>query len=255
MLKLTVAGYDIQMREFECQADEKSKYGQSIFLCNIPCRVWEVLMPDDTIRESSLRGGETTVWYDFIRADWNYSKVDRLNQFVDKLSSYSGRNFYVASRDTIPDSVYQRFASKGLYIGGDPIQLVCYADNAKCSTPSSETGSSTSSDSSGSFCFLTTAMCEYYGKPDDCHELKALRKFRDNWMAQTEEGKRLVAEYYDIAPVIVDAIGKDSNAVAIYSMIRDVIYHCIDQMDKGDNQGCLDSYKEMVQNLAKKYGV
>ncbi len=255
MPTVTIAGCDIQLREFECLTSEWSKYGQSIYLCYIPCRVWEALMPDDTIRESSLRGRETTVWYDFIRADWEYSKDDRLNQFVDKLSSRSGRNFYVASRNTMPDSVYQRFVRKGLSFPGDQIMLVCYANNARYAIQNNRTGASSSSGSSGSFCFLTTAMWDYYGKPDDCDELNVLRQFRDNWMSQNEEGRQLISEYYEIAPAIVKAIDEDFDVVSVYSMIRDVIYHCLDLLGKGDNQGCLDSYKEMVQFLADKYGV
>ena len=35
-------------------------------------------------------------------------------------------------------------------------------------------------------CYITTAVCEFYGKPDDCHELTQFRKFRDEWLAKQE---------------------------------------------------------------------
>lgn len=99
---------------FSCaNLNARSQNGQSIYLCYIPCGIWEALMPDDTISDSSMRGSETAVWYDFIRADREYNKEDRLNQFFDRLSTRSGRNFYVASRNTMLDSVYQMFARRG----------------------------------------------------------------------------------------------------------------------------------------------
>ena len=38
----------------------------------------------------------------------------------------------------------------------------------------------------GSICFITTAVCAYLGKPDDCDELNKLRNFRDTWLTREE---------------------------------------------------------------------
>ena len=35
------------------------------------------------------------------------------------------------------------------------------------------------------FCFITTAICEAQGKPDDCAELTAFRAFRDGYLMET----------------------------------------------------------------------
>ena len=52
-------------------------------------------------------------------------------------------------------------------------------------------------------CFITTAVCEAEGKPDDCAELTAFRRFRDGWLSQQPDGPALIEEYYEIAPAIV----------------------------------------------------
>ena len=44
-------------------------------------------------------------------------------------------------------------------------------------------------------CFITTAVCKYLGKPDDCFELTALRDFRDNWLAEQAGGAEEIHEY------------------------------------------------------------
>jgi hypothetical protein len=49
-------------------------------------------------------------------------------------------------------------------------------------------------------------MRNYYRKPDDWDELNELRRFRDNWMSQNEDGKLLVSEYYEIAPDIGEVV-------------------------------------------------
>ena len=53
------------------------------------------------------------------------------------------------------------------------------------------------------FCYITTAVCESLGKPDDCYELNLLRDYRDSYLMKQEDGEALVQRYYDIAPTIV----------------------------------------------------
>ena len=43
-------------------------------------------------------------------------------------------------------------------------------------------------------CFLTTAVCEYLGKADDCEELTTLRDYRDQWLAKQPGGVELIEE-------------------------------------------------------------
>ncbi len=61
-------------------------------------------------------------------------------------------------------------------------------------------------DENGSFCFITTAVCRYYGKPDDCHELTLLRAYRDEWLKNQPGGAEAIAEYYQKAPLLVSLL-------------------------------------------------
>ena len=45
-------------------------------------------------------------------------------------------------------------------------------------------------------CFITTATCAEYGKPDNCYELTMFRKFRDEWLSKQPDGLKLIEEYY-----------------------------------------------------------
>lgn len=47
------------------------------------------------------------------------------------------------------------------------------------------------------------------GEPDDGPTLALLRAFRDRWMLATPQGRTLVAQYYVLAPGIVQAIPLD----------------------------------------------
>ena len=53
-----------------------------------------------------------------------------------------------------------------------------------------------------------------------------LRHYRDSYLMQTEEGKRIVEEYYEIAPRIVLAIWHAERFFGIYEGIyRDYLAH------------------------------
>jgi hypothetical protein len=52
-------------------------------------------------------------------------------------------------------------------------------------------------------CFITTACCEVLGLGDDCFELRALRRYRDDVLAKRPGGAALITRYYTLAPVIL----------------------------------------------------
>ena len=68
-------------------------------------------------------------------------------------------------------------------------------------------------------CFITTAICEFEGKPDDCPELTAFRAFRDGWMQQNGD-QELIERYYEIAPAIVSAIDFCDDRSERYAQLR-----------------------------------
>ena len=103
-------------------------------------------------------------------------------------------------------------------------------------------------------CFITTAVCDSFGKPDDCFELTAFRKFRDGWLTAQPDGKTLIAEYYAIAPRIVANINRLADAKEIYKRIwQKYLAPCLNFIKRGDNDSCKSKYVEMVCELKKQY--
>lgn len=103
-------------------------------------------------------------------------------------------------------------------------------------------------------CFITTAVCEFDGKPDNCAELTALRRFRDEYMMKTEEGQALVEQYYDIAPKLVTAIDFCSDRRSVYGDLRDnYIDPCLDMIASGNLPACQSRYCDMVNHLRSEF--
>ncbi|MBR6712781.1 MAG: hypothetical protein IKI76_07295 [Selenomonadaceae bacterium] len=103
-------------------------------------------------------------------------------------------------------------------------------------------------------CFITTAVCGSFGKADDCYELTTFRKFRDGWLSVQPDGKSLIAEYYVIAPRIVDKINRLTDAPQIYEGIwQKYLEPCLTFINSGDNLSCKNKYVEMVRELKRKY--
>lgn len=104
------------------------------------------------------------------------------------------------------------------------------------------------------FCYITTAVCEYRHKPDDCYELSLLRSFRDDYLLQSAQGAEMVREYYDVAPTIVKHIGRRADADQIYDGIwQQYLSPCIRLIESGKNEECVDLYRHMVYGLKDLY--
>ena len=103
-------------------------------------------------------------------------------------------------------------------------------------------------------CYITTAVCETLGKPDDCYELKLLRDYRDGYLASCEDGEKVIKEYYNVAPTIVNRINKKSESAKIYSDIYSTyISPCISYIESGKNEECRTLYTNMVYELKSEY--
>ena len=105
-------------------------------------------------------------------------------------------------------------------------------------------------------CFITTAVCTSFGKPDNCYELSSFRNFRDNWLVNQPDGKSLIAEYYNIAPGIVKRINALPNAKEIYlSIWEKYLAPCLNYIEQEKLADCKNRYVQMVRDLAKKFGM
>lgn len=104
----------------------------------------------------------------------------------------------------------------------------------------------------GSICFITTAVCEYLGKPDDCDELNKLRNFRDTWLCCQPDGPALIAEYYNKAPLIVSMMKASPRYNEYCQYLWDhYIKKCIEMIDNGKLESCKNLYCEMVYYTEK----
>ncbi len=105
-------------------------------------------------------------------------------------------------------------------------------------------------------CFITTAVCAFEGKPDNCPELESFRHFRDTWLCRQEGGQALIDQYYEIAPMVVACIDYADNRAARYQELRQRwLDACYQAIGRGENERCRDIYIDMVQTLEKRYGL
>lgn len=111
------------------------------------------------------------------------------------------------------------------------------------------------SSGGGGMCFITTAVCAYLGKPDDCEELTILRAFRDGYMRSTGELDTLVQQYYQEAPDIVaklDKLTADKKS-ALYGAFNKVyILPAVAYIKRGMLSAALETYKELFEAAKSK---
>ena len=104
------------------------------------------------------------------------------------------------------------------------------------------------------WCFITTAVCEYLGKPDDCFDLATLRNFRDNRLALQPEGTQEIREYYEITPTIVEKLAASDEKYLLYEKIRlEYIEPCFEGILHGRNENCRERYRAMVAMLKQRF--
>lgn len=125
-----------------------------------------------------------------------------------------GANQQAVNAQNLP-GLYSTLLSDNLAIGQGSINA--NIANAQASIASSN-ASAEESDSGG--CFITSAMCEACGLPDDCIELRMLRQFRDTYMRENADRRALIREYYATAPAIVAALACDPHKAQFYKRVR-----------------------------------
>ena len=108
-----------------------------------------------------------------------------------------------------------------------------------------------SSGTSG--CFITTACCIHRGLADDCELLTVIRRFRDEWLLEQTDGKKLVKEYYRIAPAIVAAVNESENRDEEYEKIYQELIRIKDMIEKSEYEKARNRYCRMTLFLKLKY--
>jgi hypothetical protein len=67
-------------------------------------------------------------------------------------------------------------------------------------------------------CFITTACCEALGLDDDCFELRALRRYRDEVLAKRPGGAGDIAAYCELAPLILARLPHEAREMRLRSL-------------------------------------
>lgn len=143
-------------------------------------------------------------------------------------------------------SIARDYLNKAISVGNDEVKTVA-KDVLKNLNESQK-----ENESEG--CFITTAVCDSFNKPDDCYELTMFRHFRDDWLKYQPDGRKLIEEYYIIAPKIVEKINRLENAKEIYESIWDnYLKKCLYYLEKTNRKSCKNVYINMVNNLKKIY--
>ena len=103
-------------------------------------------------------------------------------------------------------------------------------------------------------CFITSAVCGSFGKPDDCYELNLFRHYRDNWLAREIDGEALIQEYYRVAPRIVKEIDREGNHKQIYLFIwNEYLKPCMEDIQNRRFRDCKLRYIHMVKTLKARF--
>lgn len=102
----------------------------------------------------------------------------------------------------------------------------------------------------GSFCFISTVVCEYLGKSDNCIELTTLRRYRDEWLRHQYDGESLISEYYSNAPAIVNKL-KQSSYFDLYCQYLWIHYlqPCLVLIENNEYEACKLKYTEMYRYI------
>jgi hypothetical protein len=118
---------------------------------------------------------------------------------------------------------------------------------AQASVAASSAASQQATSSGGGGCFITTAVCENRGEPDDCSTLTTLRNFRDTYMQENPQRRDMVKIYYDVAPKIVERIKarEDCEMYLDYLYRRFIVPACA-AIDHGDNIDAFNLYMQML---------
>ena len=125
-------------------------------------------------------------------------------------------------------------------------------DNGR-NNPSRDDSSSSGSGSSGSGssggCYITTACSRAGGLADDCNELKSMRKFRDDVLLVTPEGRQLVEEYYVIAPRIVARVDGRADASVVWAETLSSVRSILRLIESGRSKDAISAYRTMAGAL------
>ena len=103
-------------------------------------------------------------------------------------------------------------------------------------------------------CAVTTACMNARGLGDNCMELETLRSFRDSYVSKSSDGKKLIDEYYWIAPRLVENISRTKQPAKVYEKIyREFIQPLVSFISQNDFQKAYLLCRKAVDELKRRY--
>lgn len=119
---------------------------------------------------------------------------------------------------------------------------------------SNSSGNWGDSGGSGGGCYITTACVTFKGLDDNCHELKILRRYRDQLIQEDDNFRAKVLEYYRKAPLIVQHIELDTEKDKVLeSLYQNMILPCVSLLENGQAEEAKALYLESYEDLSKRY--
>lgn len=201
----------------------------------------------------SIEGFDHTCYFLLAVLDW-YGHAGPVNR--EKAYKLMDRAISTRSNETFDETVRFYVNIRDAWHKIESEEEAAAARRLKESQDNTVYRGSSTHTTSGGFCFITSATCRAEGRPDDCAELTAIRRYRDEVLAKTDDGRALIDTYYRIAPTIVKRIDASDDREAIYDSIFenyiDPIYHLLLD-DRGDD--AKEMYITMVKKLAERYDV
>lgn len=140
-----------------------------------------------------------------------------------------------------------------------------YANDSKCysfceaysrTNSSRENMYNNSCGHQGSGCYITTALCQILGYPDNNYYLNILRKFRDTELKTNPKYLPLLITYDMIGPQIANGLRNDKDAYAVAKQLfENYISKSVSAIEVEEPEIAINIYCAMTEALAEKYGL
>ena len=109
-------------------------------------------------------------------------------------------------------------------------------------------------ENSKSSCFISTAALTAAGYTHDAPQLNVLRKFRDNYIKRLPDGHNVIAEYYNIAPLIIEEIMKEGEPNEIFkNLYYNFVEPCYVLIINKQYSDAYELYCNNIKTLIEKY--
>jgi len=102
-------------------------------------------------------------------------------------------------------------------------------------------------------CFITSACCEMLGLDDDCFELRALRRYRDQVLAALPGGDTEIARYYALAPLILARLPEEMREARLILLYARFVLPAALAAHVGLDALAYRLYRSMLDELARDF--